>query len=269
MTAVISAAPGRVTQARVLNSEWIKLRTLRSTFWSLFAAVAMMIALSVIFSWVFSSQWATMPVERKAEFDPVAVPLRGWFFAQLAVGVLGVMVVTGEYSTGMIKASLAAVPRRLPVLWAKAVVFSAVVFVLCTTTSFVCFYIGQGFFSAKDIGTTISSPGALRIVVGVGLYLTFVGLLAVAFGTILRSTAGAIAAVFGVLLVLPVVGEALNLTSWGEKVTPYLPSNAGQALLQLKPDPNGLAPWTGFGIFVLYTAVAMAAAAYLLTRRDA
>lgn len=269
MTAVISTAPGRVTQTRVLSSEWIKLRTLRSTFWSLLAAVGVMIALSILFSWVFSAQWPTMRAERRAGFDPITIPLRGWFFAQLAVGVLGVMVVTGEYSTGMIKATLSAVPKRLPVLWAKALVFSSVIFVLTTVTSFICFYCGQAFFSTQHIATTISATGALRIVFGVGLYLTFVGLLAVAFGTLLRSTAGAIAALFGVLLVLPVVGEILTLTSWGTKVTPYLPSNAGQALLQVKPDPGGLGPWTGFGVFVLYVIVAMAGAAYLLKRRDA
>jgi ABC-type transport system involved in multi-copper enzyme maturation permease subunit len=277
MTAVISTAPGPVTQTapsrvtltRVLSSEWIKLRTLRSTFWSLVAAVGMMIALSILFGWVLTAQWPTMAAGRRAEFDPITIPLRGWFFAQLAVGVLGVMVVTGEYSTGMIKATLSAVPKRLPVLWAKALVFSSAIFVLTTATSFICFYCGQAFFSTQNISTTISATGALRIVVGVGLYLTVVGLLAVAFGTLLRSTAGAIAALFGVLLVLPVLGEVLTLTSWGEKVTPYLPSNAGQALLQLKPDPGGLGPWTGFGVFVLYTVVAMAGAAYLLKRRDA
>ena len=269
MTATATAPPPRVTQVRVLSSEWIKLRTLRSTFWSLFAAVSVMIALSLLFSWVFVAQWDHMEPHRQADFDPITIPLRGWFFAQLAVGVLGVMVITGEYTTGMIRASLSAVPKRLPVLWAKAAVFGAVVLVLTTVTSFVCFYIGQAFFSTKHIGTTISAPAALRIVIGVGLYLTLVGLLAVAFGTLLRSTAGAIAAVFGVLLVLPVVGEVLNLTSWGTHVTPYLPSNAGQALLQVKPDAGGLAPWTGIGLFALYIAVALAAAAYSLKRRDA
>jgi ABC-type transport system involved in multi-copper enzyme maturation permease subunit len=269
MTAVISTAPGRVTQTRVLSSEWIKLKTLRSTFWSLLAAVALMIVVSIIVGWVISAQWPTMRPERRAGFDPITMPLQGLFFAQLAVGVLGVMVVTGEYSTGMIKATLSAVPKRLPVLWAKALVFSSMIFVLTTATSFICFYCAQAFFSTQDIATTISAPGALRIVVGVGLYLTVVGLLAVAFGTLLRSTAGAIAALFGVLLVLPVVGGILSLTSWGEKVTPYLPSNAGQALLQLKPESGGLAPWTGFGVFVLYAIVAMAGAAYLLKRRDA
>ncbi len=258
-----------VTQVRVLNSEWIKLRTLRSTFWSLLAAIGVMIALSVLFSWVFEAQWADMPARRRADFDPITIPLRGWFFAQLAVGVLGVMVITGEYSTGMIRATLAAVPKRLPVLWAKALVFSVVVLVLTTITSFVCFFLGQAFFSVRHIDTTLSAPAALRIVTGVGLYLTLVGLIAVSFGTLLRSTAGAIAAVFGVLLVLPVVGEVLTLTSWGSHITPYLPSNAGQALLQIKPDPGGLGPWTGIGLFALYTAIALAAAAYTLKRRDA
>ncbi len=263
------AAPGKVTQGRVLNSEWIKFRTLRSTFWSLVIAVGAMVALGVLFSAVISNQWPTMGARRKAEFDAITVPLRGYFLGQLAVGVLGVMVITGEYSTGMIRASLSAVPRRLPVLWAKALVFGVVVWVVTTGTAFVCFFAGQAFFSSQHIQASLSTPGAARIVFGTGLYLTVVGLLGVGLGTIIRSTAGAIAALFGILLVLPVLGEVLNLTSWGDKVTPYLPSNAGQQLLAVTPQAGMMYPWTGFALFAGYAALAMAVAAYLLKKRDA
>lgn len=275
MSAVATEPPratvpaSRVTQLKVVRSEWIKLRTLRSTFWSLLAAIVAMLAVGLLFSWVFSDQWTTMNSHRKADFNAITIPLRGWFFAQLAVGVLGVMVVSGEYSTGMIRASLSAVPGRLPVLWAKAAVFSVVVLVLTTVTSFAAFYGGQAFFSTQHIQTTISAPGALRIVTGVGLYLTVVGLFSVAFGALLRNTAGAIATVFGVLLVLPVLGEVLMATSWGPHITPYLPSNAGQALLTVTPGQYEMSPWTGFALFCGYTAVAMAAAAFSLRRRDA
>jgi ABC-2 type transport system permease protein len=276
MTATLTPPPaataGKVTQVRVLRSEWIKFRTLRSTFYTLVAAVVAMVGLGLLFSWGLASRLG----ERGAhhiDTDPkvlaVTFPLRGYFIAQLAVGVLGVMVISGEYSTGMIRASLAAVPKRLPVLWAKAAVFSVVVLVLTTVTSFVAFFGGESILSSQHVQATLSTPGALRIVFGVGLYLTVVGLLSVALGALIRNTAGAIAAVFGLLLVLPVLGEVLGLTSWGKDVPKYLPSNAGQALLAVTPDPGGLGPWTGFGFFCAYTAAVMVAAAVLLKRRDA
>jgi ABC-2 type transport system permease protein len=260
-----------VTQLRVLNSEWIKLRTLRSTFWSLFAAVVATIGLGMLFSWGFASRVGSGHAERIGDAATIAVtvPTRPYILAQLAVGVLGVMVITGEYSTGMIRATLAAVPNRLPVLWAKAAVFGVVVLVLMEIVSFVTFFAGQAILSTQHIQASLSSPQALRIVSGVGLYLMVVGLLGTALGTIIRSTAGAIAALFGTMLVLPLLGEVLNLTSWGKHITPYLPSNAGGDLLTNNPDPGSLAPWTGFGYFVLYTVVAMAVAAFLLKRRDA
>jgi ABC-type transport system involved in multi-copper enzyme maturation permease subunit len=264
-----SHAGEQVTQARVLKSEWIKFRTLRSTFWSLVIASGAMMALGLMFSAVITSKYATMGPARRAEFNAITVPLRGYFLGQLAVGVLGVMVITGEYSTGMIRASLSAVPKRLPVLWAKALVFAVVVWVTMTVTAFICFFVGQAFFSTKHIDATLSTPGALRIVLGTGLYLTVVGLLGVGLGAIIRSTAGAIAALFGILLVLPVLGEVLNFTSFGDKVNPYLPSNAGQQLMAVTTDPGMMHPWAGFALFVGYAALAMAVAAYLMKRRDA
>lgn len=262
---------GKVTQLRVLNSEWIKLRTLRSTFWSLFVAIGLMDGLSMLFSWGFTQRLNEGRFLRDAATEAIVFPLRPYFVAQLAVGVLGVMVISGEYSTGMIRASLSAVPHRLPVLWAKSLVFSVTVLVLMTAAAFVAFFGGEAIISTspQHVSATLSTPGALRVVTGVGLYLTVVGLFAVAMGTIVRNTAGAIAAVFGTLLVLPVLGELLTLTTWGKDIPKYLPSNAGQALLQPAADPAYLAPWTGFGIFCLYTAIAMVVAAFLLKRRDA
>jgi ABC-type transport system involved in multi-copper enzyme maturation permease subunit len=275
MTATLTPPPaataGKVTQVRVLRSEWIKFRTLRSTFYTLVAAVVAMVGFGLLFSWGLSSRLGERGARHidDAKVLAVTLPLRGYFIAQLAVGVLGVMVISGEYSTGMIRASLAAVPKRLPVLWAKAAVFSVVVLVLTTVTSFVAFFGGESILSSQHVQATLSTPGALRIVFGVGLYLTVVGLLSVALGALIRNTAGAIAAVFGLLLVLPVLGEVLGLTSWGKDVPKYLPSNAGQALLAVTPDPGGLGPWTGFGFFCAYTAAVMVAAAVLLKRRDA
>ncbi|MDF9816014.1 ABC transporter permease [Streptomyces sp. SPB162] len=261
-----STGRGHVTQLRVLHSEWIKLRTLRSTLVTLTAAVVAMIGLGVLFCAVSADRWPHMDRGEQLRFSAAGVSVRGFLLAQLAVAVLGVLVVSGEYATGMIRATLAAVPRRLPVLWAKAAVYTAVTFLAMTTASLIAFLAGQAILSSQHIGVSLGSPGAARMVVGAGLYLTVVGLLSVAIGGLVRSTAGGIATVFGLLIVLPLLADSLPST-WS--VSEYLPGNAGQALLVAHPEPHILAPWTGFAVFCLYTAVALTAAAAALSRRDA
>jgi ABC-type transport system involved in multi-copper enzyme maturation permease subunit len=262
------APHGHVTQRRVLRSEWIKLRTLRSTFTTLLAAMVALIGLGALFCSFTASRWPHMSVRERADFDPSLTSLRGYFLAQLAVGVLGVLMISGEYATGMIRASLAAVPRRLPVLWAKAGLYAVVVWVLMTLSAVVAFLLGQALLSSRHIGTSLGDPGVLRVVLGVPLYLTVVGLLGVAIGALVRNTAGGIATVFGLLLVVPVLAEALP-TSWADHVDQWLPSNAGQALLTVHHEAHTLQPWTGFAVFCLYALVALAGAALLLKRRDA
>jgi ABC-type transport system involved in multi-copper enzyme maturation permease subunit len=268
-TPAVRTHTGKVTQARVIKSEWIKFRTLRSSLWSLVFGVGAMVAIALLFSFAVKSHYPHMSAARQREVDPVTMPMRGVFLGQLAIGVLGVMMITGEYTTGMIRASLSAAPKRLPVLWAKALVFTVVAWTVMTITAFVCFFVAQSIFSSIHLNKSLSDPGVLRAVFGEGLYLTVVGLLGVALGAIIRSTAGAIASLFGILLVLPVLGEVLNLTSWGDKVNPYLPSNAGQQVMALTTHSPDLSPWAGFGLFVGYAVVAMAVAAFLLKKRDA
>jgi ABC-type transport system involved in multi-copper enzyme maturation permease subunit len=275
MTATISrTAPAplpsdvRVTQGRVLASEWVKFRSLRSSYVALAATVVVMIGFGVLFPAVVKSRWLEMDPAEQAHFDPTVASLRGLYLAQLIVGVLGVLVVSGEYSTGMIRASLSAAPRRLPVLWAKLAVFAVITFVVSTVGSFIAFFIGQSILSSQHIETTLGSPGVLRAVIGTGLYLTMVGVLGVALGWILRHTAGAIGTLFGLLLVLPALGSALP-NSWAVHIDPYLPSTAGQALTLVRGDPESLAPWTGFWVFCVYLVVAIVLAAVLLRRRDA
>jgi hypothetical protein len=147
-------------------------------------------------------------------------------------------------------------------------VFAVVAFVLTEVSAFVAFFAGQALLSGQHIQTTLSAPGVLRAVFGTGLYLTVVGLLGVGLGWIIRSTAGSIATLFGLLMVLPLLAGALP-QSWANNINRYLPSNAGQALLDVHQSSTALAPWTGFGVFCLYAAVAIAVAAVLLKRRDA
>lgn len=252
----------------MLNSEWIKFRTLRSSYITLAVAAALTIGFGALFCWAMVNRWDQLPADERAMFTPVEHSLRGYFLAQMAIGVLGVLVVTGEYSTGMIRASLSAVPKRLPVLWAKAAVFGAVTWVVATISVLIAFFLGQAILSSKHIETTFSAPGVPRVVLGMGLYLTAVGLLAIGLGTIIRNTAGGIASVFGILMVLPLLTEALP-SDWRNNISPYLPSNAGQALATLHAGPHDLAPWTGFGVMCLYVAAALIGAAVVLKRRDA
>jgi ABC-type transport system involved in multi-copper enzyme maturation permease subunit len=251
---ISTARPGKVTLLRVLKSEWIKLRTVSSTSITLLAAVAAMVGLGML-------------VRDLAHFNGAEVSLGMYRPAQLAIGVLGVMVFTGEYSTGMIHATLTAVPRRLPMLVAKAAVFTGVVLVLMTAASFAAFFGGQAVLSSAHLATHLSDPGVTRVVFGTALYLTVVGLFGVALGAIIRSSAGAIATLVGILLVLPGLG-ALLPADWAQHIDPYLPSNAGQAVLSVVPDP-AMAPWTGLALFAGYAAVLLGLAAWLLKRRDA
>ncbi|MDQ6614320.1 MAG: ABC transporter permease [Actinomycetota bacterium] len=258
-----------VTQKRVIGSEWIKLRSLRSTIFALLAAVVCTVGLGLLISALrandIKSHSGFLP---GPSFDATAVTLRGVFLAQLAIGVLGVLVVTGEYSTGMIRATLSAVPRRLPVVWAKALVFGVVVFVTMGVASLIAFLGGQAFFSGAGIHVSLGSPGAARAVLGAALYLTGIGLLGVGLGFLLRNTAGAIATLFGLLLVLPPIVNALP-SSISADLFRFLPLTAGSQVMTTVGDPNLLAPWSGIGVFALYAAVAIAGGAVVLKRRDA
>jgi ABC-2 type transport system permease protein len=255
----------------LMRSEWTKLRTVRSSYWTLFSAVVATIGLGAILCAVYVAQYAHTSAADKATFNPASFSLTGGFLAQLAIGVLGVLVITNEYGSGMIRATFAAAPQRLSVLAAKASVFAGVTFVVTTVASFIAFFLGQWILSAKGIGTTLGAPNVLRIVVGTGMYLAVLGLLALGLGTIIRKTAGAIAAVFGLILVLPPIAGLLPSSM--NAVQKFLPSNAGQALIsnghQGSTTTPQLAPWAGFAVFCLWAIAALAIAGVMLVRRDA
>jgi ABC-2 type transport system permease protein len=255
-----------VTQRRVLRSEWIKLRTLRSTIIVLALTFVAMVGIGLLIAAVTNHNFNTLSPDDRAHFNAIDRVLGGVNIAQLTVGVLGVLVITGEYSTGMIRATLGAVPTRLPVLWAKLAVFAAMVFAVCLPASFAAFLGGEALLGTH--GVSLGAPGALRAVFGVALYLTVAGLLGVAFGFIVRNTAGGIAALFGLLLVLPGLANLLP-NSWQDSVVPYFPSNAGQALYTQRGDHAMMHPWPGFALFVGYLAIAVVLAGLSLRRRDA
>jgi ABC-type transport system involved in multi-copper enzyme maturation permease subunit len=182
--------------------------------------------------------------------------------------VLGVLVITAEYSTGMIRTTFSAVPQRDTVLAVKAAVFGATALAVGLLSSFAAFFVGQAILSSKHVGVSISDPNVLRSVVGAGLYLAVLGLLALGIGALIRHSAGAIAAVFGLIFVLPGLVLALP-ASWSDIISKYLPSNAGNAIFRTVSGRSSLSPWTGFGVFCAYAAVALVAAAVVVKRRDA
>jgi len=260
-----------VTQLRVLRSEWTKFRSLRSTLYTLAAAVGLTIGMSALLTGVTASQWARYSDAEKASTDVIGLSLGGFMFSQLALAVLAVLLVTGEYSTGMIRASLTAVPRRLPVLWAKIGVFAGVVLAGALAVSAIAFLLGQLLLDSTGAAVGLDADGALRSVIGAALYVTVAGVIAMGLGALLRNTAAAITTFVAVFLLLPPLTNLLP-SSWAERINPYLPPTAGGALWGMG-DPDigggGLSPWTGFALLCLYAVVVVAAGAWRLRRADA
>lgn len=255
----------RVTQSRVVLSEWTKFRSVRSTVYTLLVAAVLMIGLGALFAGITASE--------SGGFEPgdtaISISLIGTFFAQLSIGVLGVLLITGEYSTGMVRASLAAVPSRLPMLWAKLAVCAGAVFTTMLVSGFTAFTVGQAFLSGRGLDASLSDPGALRSVIGAPLYLTVAAMTALALGAALRDTAASISTFVAVFFVIPPMTLLLP-ESWSGRFVQYLPSNAGGMLIDgTYGVANPLSPWTGFAVMCGYAAVVIAAAAIQLRRLDA
>jgi hypothetical protein len=260
---------GRVTAAGVLRSEWTKLRTLRSTRWSLLAAFIAMAGLGPLVAAVQMSRWSQLQAHDRLSYDAINTGVAGYHLAQLAIGVLGVLVITGEYSTGMIRSSLMAVPRRLPVLWSKVIVYALVTFVVMLVASLISFYAVQAIVTQHHLQHSLGDPGALRTVIGGALFLTVLGILCVGLGGILRNTAGGIAGFVGLLFVLPGISAILP-SSVNDSISPYLPLNAGTTVASHTFDnPHHLTTWGGFGVFCAYAVAAVIGASITLMRRDA
>ncbi|MDA0180353.1 ABC transporter permease subunit [Solirubrobacter phytolaccae] len=252
-----------VTYPRVIASEITKLHSLRSSRLSMLIALGLVVGLGVLVPWMSVTSWRNG--SPTVGYDAVGRTLSGIYLAQIAFGVLGAMVITGEYATGSIRSTFAAVPRRLPVLWSKLGVFLVSTLVLGTLASVIAFFCGQAIFATKDVDAALGDPHVLRAVLGCGLFLAAMGALGLALGALLRNTAAAITTLSMVLFVVPII---VDLTPKGEEIGPYLPSAAGLTITQL--DPGGpLSAWGGFGVLCAYVAATIALAAFLLVRRDA
>ncbi|MFF6986735.1 ABC transporter permease [Streptomyces sp. NPDC010273] len=278
ITATDSAAPAppkaarppyKVTGRRVLRSEWAKLWSLRSTWITLGLGLLFLIAFGLIAAAHYKSSYGSGHL-RPDDVNSTAldISLFGTNFAQLALGVLGVLVTAGEYSTGMIRSTLAAVPRRLPVLWSKALVFGVVALGVSLVGVFVAFPIVSGIVSGTPAALTFSHSGVVRSLLGAGLYLGLVAVIGTALGALLRSVAGGISVLVASLMLVPGLISLLP-SSWQDNISPYLPSNAGQAMFALTHDSTTLSPGAGLLVFLGWTALALAGAAYRLVRADA
>lgn len=256
----------RLAAADLVRSEWTKFRSLRSSLYTILVTVVLAVGLGALITHGIAGNYADMSPDEQASFDPTNNSLYGCFFvAQLAIGVLGVLAVTSEYATGMLRTSLAAVPRRGRLLAAKAAVLAAVAFVVGQVASFGAFAAGQPIFAALDAPhAALDQPHVFRAVFGAGLWLALVGLLGMALGVIVRATGGALALLVGATLLMPLLAEVLPGV-----VEKYWPTLAGLQITTVVRQPDTLPPWAGFGVMVAAVAATFAVAYALFRRRDA
>jgi len=265
--AVPATGPGRGGFRRLLCSEWTKISSVRSTAWSLAILIVLGIGFDILIAGVSAAHWSTLSQANRQMFAAKGVFGPGLTFAQLPVSVLGVLVITSEYTTGMIRSSMLAVPRRTPVLAAKAAVFGAVAFIAGELLAFVSFPIAQAILGSR-VHESLADPAILRAAAGVGLYLAALGLISFAIGVLVRHTAAAITAVVVIFAVLGNLSQLLPGTV-GKHISAYMPANAGIAVTYVHQQANQLlSPWQGFGVLCLWAAALLAAAATALKRRD-
>ena len=274
MTATTSAPPNTLAPVRaasgfadLVRAELLKLRTVRSTYIAVLIALASNIGFAILAAAVIAPR---LGASERAHVDVVQLALAGLHLSQIAFGVLGALVITGEYGIGMIRTTLAAAPRRRTLLAAKALVLTAVTLITATASTVGAYLVFQAALPAGTLtGTSWPGPGVARAVVGGGLYLTVLALLGFGLGVVLRSSAGAIATLFGLLFVPPLLLDLLP-DSWKTTVGPYIPMQAGdQVYIATRHEAAALSPWAGFGVFCLYAAATALAGLITVTRRDA
>jgi ABC-2 type transport system permease protein len=266
MTTLTATAPARARHA--LAAEWIKLRSVRSTYLTLAFAAAAAIVIGYLVTNADVTHWATMTAQAKATFDPVSDSFSGLGLAQLAFGVLGVLVISSEYTTGLIRTTFAAVPRRRAVLAAKATVAGVLSLMAGEVIAFATFFTGQQALSAKHLEVTLAHPGALRGVLAAGFYLAVMAWVGLGLGALIRHTAGAITTMSAVVFLLPQIIHALP-APWNVQVGKYTLDLAAQQMIAQHPHQGYFGAGPSFLIVAAYAAAALAAAALLITHRDA
>ncbi len=262
----LPATAGKASLAGALRSEFTKIRSVRSSYWTLLVMVIVTVGFGALLSFSATRN------PHGPDFDAATHSLLGLYFGQLCIGVLGVLVISSEYSTGMIRTTLTTMPRRGTIIVAKAAVFAVVAFVTGLIASFASFFVGQAIMSSDHISTTLSHPHVLRAVIGGALFLTASGLLAFGIGLLIRHSAGAITTVVGLLFVLSIMINFLP-QSWQNHVDKWVPANAGGQIWSVLPSSPGsppmFGPWTGFAVLCGYAAVTLIAGVILFRKRDA
>ncbi|MFI9774556.1 ABC transporter permease subunit [Streptomyces sp. NPDC051956] len=252
---------------QVLRSEWTKIRSVASTVWTLGLAAVLTIALGVLISILSRNEFKNMDLKERLSFDPTFISFAGMSLGQLAMIVFGVLVVSNEYSTGMIRTSLAAVPQRGTFLFSKVAVATVLAFVVGLATSFIAFFLGQAVLG--EYRAQISDPGVLRAVIGGGLYMTLIAVFSMGVASMLRSP------MLSLGILMPfffLISNILGNVSATKKIGRYLPDQAGSKIMQVVTpidDDTPYGPWGGLGIMVIWVVLALIFGYVLLKKRDA
>ncbi len=268
---VLPPPVGRAGFGGTLRSEFTKIRSVRSTYWTLLVLLVVSIGIGAAISAGTAANWSHTSATDRATFDATQASVAGLFYlGQLVIVVLGAMVFTAEYSTGMIRTSLTAMPRRIVVYTAKAVVFACIAVVVTIVAAFIAFFLGQALLASTHYNATLSQPNVLRAVIGSALYVTLCGLFAFAAGSVMRHTAAVITSVIGLLFVIPILIHLLP-NSWYQDINRWLPDAAGRAISATVggQDPHLFAPWGEFSVFAIYTLILLSVGAFLFRKRDA
>lgn len=257
-----------VTLGSTVQSEWIKFRTVRSTIMGVVITFVLTIGLGALITTAVRGHWHSMSPARHLTFDPVSVSLGGILFAQFAVGVIGTLFITSEYSSGSIRTTLAAIPNRVELVLGKLVVLVASMFVVTEVACFITFLMGQAIFSGVVPTASLSNSAVLRTVILAGVYLTLLSVLGFSLGLILRQSAACISVFTSLLLIVPIIFFLLP-QSWQNTVAKYEPSQLGHAMASVTPAANDFGAWTALMILVIYVVVVLSAGTTMLIRRDA
>lgn len=257
----------RGTYAAAVSAEWTKVRSVRSTVWSLLTTMLITVGLGALLTAAVVARWDRLDPIDRLTFDATARSLSGIFLAQLAIGVLGVLVIGSEYTTGSIRQTFAATPRRRTVIAAKATVLAIVSAVVSLVGCFAAFGIGQLILKGKHVGVSLGDPNVLRAVLGGAAYLTAVSIIGFSMATVLRRTPGALAALFAVVLVLPILSNALP-SPWDNNVSKLLPATAGESLFSTRSAPDILTTPRALIVLALWIIVTFGAAMIAVARRD-
>jgi hypothetical protein len=250
------------------KSEWIKFRSVRSTIMGVVIFAVLTIGLGALITFAIRSHWNQNTRIDKLTFDPVSTSLAGTLFAQFAVGVIGTLVITSEYSSGSIRTTLAAVPNRVRLAASKLIVLVTSMFVVCEVVCVIAFLTGQAIFHGVVPTASLSSGPVLRSVILAGVYLTLLTALGFGLGLILRQSAASISVFVSILLIIPILMIFLP-ESWRNDITKYEPSALGQAMMSTSTPAQSFGAWTSLFLLLAYVVGVLVIGTTMLQRRDA